>query len=421
MKIVFLLFLLTSLTLPFHFALNPAQGYDLILTRIMGIALLAATLILCLLKRRCAFPLLLQTVFLSSFLIVAGLSLFMTEHFLWGARKMIFFLTLVPFFFLTVYFVSERWNVQALIQKSIVWSGTLIAGVGLGQFLLQFLIGLDPALALWRSVSAFFLGESLGTAVITHNSWLVNVAGVNLFRVVAFFPDPHICAFYLGMLVPLAVGLFAKTGKSLYAWIALIILIADLLTFSRGGYIGLLFGLAVFLIVFFHQLRSWHKITIGVFVSVLFLVLLIPSNPVSQRMISSFDLGEGSNKERLINWQQAGDVIVQNPLVGVGLGGYISHIDPRANYRTPIYAHNLYLDIMAEMGVVGLFIWLSFLLSVLIAFFRQRNDFLMVAGAISVVIFMAHSFFETPLFSVHVFTLLMIIAGLSCQVKEKCL
>ncbi len=415
MKFLFTVFLITIFTLPLHFALNPAQGYDLMLTRVLGSVLFCGTLLYCLLRRQCSFQFSLQTFFLTSFLVVAALSLFLTEHPLWGARKILFFLTLVPFYFLTIYFVAKRQNVSMLIQKVIVWSGMLIASIGLVQFMLQFIIGLELTMVLWRDISALVLGKSLGAAVIMHNSWLVNVAGVDLFRVIAFFPDPHICAFFFGMIAPLAVGLSIKTGKSFYVWFALLMIIADLLTFSRGGYIGLIVGFSIFIIIYQKQLHVWHKIIGGIFVSVLCLSLIIPSNPVSDRLASSFDMTEGSNTERLANWAQAYDIIVAHPLRGVGLGGYISHVDPRADYRTPIYAHNLYLDIMAEMGVIGLLLWLSFLLTVVIIYFSQRTDPLMVASGISITVFMTHSFFETSLFSVHIFTLLMIIAGLSCH------
>jgi len=413
MQFLFTVFLIAIFTLPLHFALNPAQGYDLMLTRILGPVLFCCVLLYCLLKKKCSFQFSLQTFFLLGFLAVAALSLFLTERPLWGIRKFLFFLTLVPFYFLTIYFVTKRMKARIIIQKVIVWSGVLIASIGFVQFTLQFIIGLDQTMALWRYISALVLGKSLGAAVVVHNSWLVNVADVDLFRVIAFFPDPHICAFFLGMIAPLAVGLYLKTRNSFYIWSSLLIIAADLLTFSRGGYVGLIVGFSVFVVAYHRQLQLWHKILFGIFVSIFCLMMVIPGNPIQDRLTSSFDVTEGSNVERLENWAQARDIIAQYPLLGVGLGGYISHIDPRADYRTPIYAHNLYLDIMAETGIIGLLLWLSFLFTVLIAFFSLRKDPLMIAPGVSAIVFMAHSLFETPLFSVHIFSLLMIIAGLS--------
>lgn len=419
MKYLFVVFLISLFTLPLHFAINPVHGVDLMVTRLLGIILLGCVLLYCFLKKQCNLHFSLQTFFLISFIVIAGLSLFLTEQILWGARKFIFFLTLFPFYFLTLYFISQKRNARVRIQEVLVWSGAFIASIGLVQFLMQFVIGLERTMDVWREISTPFLGKSLGTAVIAHNSWLVNVAGVDLFRAIAFFPDPHIYAFFLGMIAPLAVGLYLKTGRSLFVWIAILIITVDLLTFSRGGYVGLIAGFSIFFLLSYMRLRLWHKITLGILLSVLFLIMIIPANPIADRLMSSFDTSEGSNSERLANWQQAYDIISTYPVVGVGIGGYISHIDPRADYRTPIYAHNLYLDIMAEMGVIGLFAWLSFLLATLITFFSARKDPLMIAGGASIVVFMAHSFFETPLFSVHIFTLLMILAGLSYYRKEK--
>ncbi len=121
---------------------------------------------------------------------------------------------------------------------------------------------------------------------------------------------------------------------------------------------------------------------------------------------------------RIETWKQSIDVIINNPL-GAGLGNYPLEIKPSADYREPIYSHNLYLDIAAETGIINalLFIWL--ITASILGFIKLgKNNKFCLAGAISLVIFFIHSIFETPLFSVHNLPLLLIIIALSTAKDE---
>jgi O-antigen ligase len=113
-------------------------------------------------------------------------------------------------------------------------------------------------------------------------------------------------------------------------------------------------------------------------------------------------------------WKSAWNIASENFLTGVGIGNYSLAIKPSAPYREPIYAHNLYLDIAAETGFVTMSIWLSLLLATGIAYLKKtKGDIFWSGGLIGLVIFSAHSLFETALFSVHVLPLLIIFISLS--------
>lgn len=134
--------------------------------------------------------------------------------------------------------------------------------------------------------------------------------------------------------------------------------------------------------------------------------------------MSSFDTQEGSNKARISNWQQALEVIKNHPL-GVGIGMYSLEIDPSAEYREPIYAHNLYLDIAAEFGIPAVIIF------VMLLFFAGKNFWqatrkqpFFAAGVASIAIFSVHSLVENPLYSVHVLPLILIIIALSTTLNQ---
>jgi len=131
-------------------------------------------------------------------------------------------------------------------------------------------------------------------------------------------------------------------------------------------------------------------------------------------------LNEGSNVGRLEMWQQAGTIGLNNFWSGMGLGNYSLEIDSDLDYRNPITAHNLYLDIFSEMGIFVLFIWLILILGTIGYLFQLIRDtkdnnikYLSISLIGSLVYFSIHSSFETAIYQPSVLALLVIILGLS--------
>ncbi len=155
------------------------------------------------------------------------------------------------------------------------------------------------------------------------------------------------------------------------------------------------------------------------------LTIIIP-NPVGKRLASSFDLSEGSNRGRVETWEKSWNVIEKNPVLGVGLGGYSLEIKPSANYREPIYSHNIYLDIAAETGILNSLVWIGIILTAIFSFLKKREKigdlkYIYIAMVAGLVAFSVHSFFETALFSARVLPLIIILLALSaldCKTKD---
>jgi O-antigen ligase len=197
-------------------------------------------------------------------------------------------------------------------------------------------------------------------------------------------------------------------------------LLADLLTFSRGGYLGIFIGAVVTFLFLFNKISKKHGVRILGFVIFLSSSLIIPG-PISERFFSSFNFKEGSNQGRIETWKKAGEVILNHPLFGVGIGNYPLEISATANYRDPIYAHSNYLDIAAETGLINLFLWLGFSGSLVFVFLARAQDVLFLSALLSVIIFSVHSLVETSIYSPVVLPLFLIIAGLSrlAKIDEK--
>ena len=409
-----LLYLLLAY-LPFQIALNPAEGFDLASIRVIVPLFFLTWLALGLKRKRLSFPESPVIGFLLIFLFLATFSIFFAQNLSWSLRKLAFIFSLAPLFFVIPTYLDNQQKIRAAL-KFLVYGSAAMAMVAIFQFLLQFAIGLDNAQTIWsKYLIAPFLGNTFSQAVISYPSWLVNISGKTYLRAFGLFPDPHMLAFYLGMTLPWAAALYFETRKKPFLVASFLILIADLLTFSRGGYLGLFGGLIISL-MFIGKIKIKH-ILIAASALILTAMMFLFS-PIGGRLISTFDVSEGSNLGRIAIWRQTFDIIANNPL-GVGIGNYSLAVNPIANYRDPIYAHSLYLDIASELGLISLLVWLLLIAGAVYGFYKKGlHDNLYLAGIVSLGIYSFHSLVENALFSIQVFTLLIIILAISaCQDK----
>lgn len=412
--------------LPLQFALHPSAGIDLASIRILAIGIFLGWSAQSLMEKRLVLPRPLPLFFLLYFLFWTTASFLWAENAAWALRKAAFLLSFFPLFF--VFFaVLHDPQPREKILRALVSGAALVALLSLLQFFAQFIFGVEKVFDFWvRTVLPFFLGPAFGEAVASYPSLLVNISGFTVMRASGFFPDPHMAAFFFGMTLPLALALaFRSTPTYRKYWLAGagILLLADLLTFSRGGYVGLVCGSTVFFL-FALSSRMDKKSILKIIIGVLIFVSGVIVSPVGTRFVSSFSQSDGSNIERLRLWQESVTFISEHPLLGVGLGNYPLAVKPTANYREPIYAHNLFLDIALETGLVGLFFFLVLLsLSLFSAWrkWRAEGDVFGLALLTALVVFITHSFFETPLFSVHILPLLLLLlaASLSPAVSRK--
>ncbi|MHB8596571.1 MAG: O-antigen ligase family protein [Ktedonobacteraceae bacterium] len=204
-------------------------------------------------------------------------------------------------------------------------------------------------------------------------------------RVYSTFGQPNPFAGYLNLPLSIAIALLLlgsnwKT-RILAASAVISIGYAEYLTQSRGGEIAL--SAAVIFIIFlgFPRLRA----LIGpIFIAALgivelFLAGVIPQhvlNPVykilglTQISFTSPSPADYSTAERLAHWIAGIHMFLDHPWLGVGIGNYP---DVYQNYYITIFvnslghAHNYYINIAAEMGAIGLTVFLLFLFALFLA------------------------------------------------------
>ena len=185
------------LFLPLNFALNPSATVDLPFVRVFILIISLFWLGVSLFKGKILFfSWGGASILLSWFIWSSGSFLWAIDP-SWTYRKALF---LINFCFLALILFSQE---RAILERSLkffLWGAIVISLVGILESFAQFFFQIETILQFWiQSVLPLFLGYNFSTAVGSYPSLLVNILGSTYLRATAFFPDPHIFSFYLGM------------------------------------------------------------------------------------------------------------------------------------------------------------------------------------------------------------------------------
>lgn len=400
-------FLLTILLLPFSFAIGPSAGVDLPVVRILFPLLGVWWLLHGLTFKHLVIDYRVRFWAWILLLFWCGLSLSWAIDQDRAMRKLLFLLMFTPAYMMAYDLWRSSFRVK--LMQAMVHGGTLLAFVGLGLWSLQFVIGIDATLQLLSKTTVpFFLGDAFAKVVLQYPSWLVNISGSTVLRTFGTLPDPHIFSLYLNLCLPFGVWLFLETKQTRYLFISTIILVASLLSFARAGYLALASAI-IFFLVHHPFVETIKRKPVLILLAIMIIgATFLTSNPLANRFYNSFNLKEGSSSGRLEMWHRAWQTSLDYPITGVGLGNFGRYIKPDAPPREPIYAHNLYLDFAAETGLASAIILFFIVIAPIISYWRTPSPFGKYL-ALTMVIFLVHALFETPVYSVHILPLLLIL------------
>lgn len=257
-------------------------------------------------------------------------------------------------------------------------------------------------------------------------------------RAVGTFSNPNIFAEYLEHMLPVAVALIFTVKKLskriLHIIISSAIIICLVLTFSRASYLG--FAAAIF-VLFVVKFAKYIPLAItAVIVSIPIALKTLPG-VILDRITSIGSLKDSSNAYRVDIWQGTVNMIKDFWITGVGFG-YWAYKNAFMEYAVratkPWHSHNLYLEIMAEIGVFGMlaFIWIVVMLfTSVISFSRKTKDrylsWVSVGLLCSVVSLLVHGVAEHVLYmpiSIIMFWMIIALAmctrNIGCDLVDKC-
>ncbi len=180
-------------------------------------------------------------------------------------------------------------------------------------------------------------------------------------RVVSTFENPNVFGEYLIMMMPIGIAIFllASGFKNKSALAVILVSAAGSLVFtwSRGAWLGLLFSLAIYLIVVNKRAISLYFIGIAA-------LPFLPSS-IIERFASIGDMTDTSTSYRVYIWEAVGGMISDYWLGGIGVGtGAFSKVYPSyalSGIEAAPHSHNLYFQIFLELGIFGFIAFLAVL------------------------------------------------------------
>jgi O-antigen ligase len=253
--------------------------------------------------------------------------------------------------------------------------------------------------AIWAIIVAGLFMTSISvyqnlTSTFTNNYWGfggVEYSGyVGGYRLTGPYLTPNPYAQVLAIIFILALDRAWHEMKLVLRIIAGVCALLSALTIiftdSRGGFANLVFTAFVFFLFNRPNFNSMLLVLVFSFIVMQFLpnnftnriMTLSQLNPFNQDTATLTDESfRGRTSENIAAWMMFTD----HPIFGVGLNNFSTNylqysreigLDPRREQRDPA---SLYLQLLAEQGVIGTSVFILFVVSMLIRLLRAQKDF----------------------------------------------
>jgi putative inorganic carbon (hco3(-)) transporter len=308
-------------------------------------------------------------------------------------------------------------HVIARLLTAMLFFGATVLAVTDRRSLLWVLGGMTASAAL---VGAHATLDYLSGA---HGAGFITTSGQLIGRATAGFGQPNQLGGFLVLLAPLAAAaaFMVRRGRTGFAVAALLAAFGVYASFSRGALIGLA-------IVPFVFLRGWRLWLAG---PLLVLIVLLSAPTAVRDRFATLSSSGAEVGTRTDIWRAALTIWEQHPVLGVGVGGFpLAYAAtpipgklflPNTVFQPPPHAHNLFLNILAEQGIIGFVVFLLVILIALRACVRlragpERFERILGTGLLAALLaFMVHNLFDVTLFDSvtgpYVFVLLGLVAA----------
>ncbi len=371
------------------------------------------------------------------------------QQFLNGFKVKNSFLNLPIVIFLYICLLSALWSrvplhsLHGLISKILEW------------FVIYFLV-LEFFTEKKHIIVALFVFLFSVTSVCVDSLAQFYITGKSFFCDSGFSGRATSC-FYTGndlggyLLFPLAlsysfltIGKESRIRKIIACVLFILIAWTTIVTFSRGAWLAVIFGGGIFLFLKNKKIFLLSAIALTVLASCLF--VFMPSSVEEKSRLSPEQILSTIGWRKNL-WIDSLKMVWDKPLLGHGPNTFMQTFQKKqyrrrgAGYATydPSFAHNCYVQMAAETGVLGLgcFLWIlwSFLKtifsSVLLGKEEDKDLSVLLFGIwIGCLIFLAHSFVDTHLYSLKLSSLFWVMVGISvsghkllsrhqiCDIKE---
>lgn len=256
---------------------------------------------------------------------------------------------------------------------------------------------------------------------------------IGLPRPTAAFPNCNLLGIYLTALTPLIFGLtffyFKGRNKLLMSFVSVLGLLGVYLSLSRGA------GLGIYLAILFLSIVNKKKILTLILVGILIIFPFVMPKNIKQwaREVNYNPLVFMCNQDRISIYNNTLNMIKHHPLIGVGVNTFSNNYgkykteqaEKYAHTPNTIYAHNAYLQMAGEIGLLGLLAFILFLFRIfglgLNASRKLSDEYLRIIAVsliASLIAFLTNALTETSLYHPRVVMIFWYLIGVSLSLKR---
>ena len=300
-------------------------------------------------------------------------------------------------------------SIPFALDRKIAWA----AFVDFAKVVVMFIVMVNVVRTRKRlqALLLLVLIASIVLSIAAINDYRLGILAANGKRILGviggLFENPNDLALHLVTFFPIVIGLGLGSrnpfGKILYFAASLILLAGIVVTFSRGGFLGLIVvvGALVWL------LGKTHRTTV-VIAAVLLITLFVVLAPGAYRERLS-TTKDDSAQARTAELKQSVYLSLRHPLFGVGMSNYVLYSDNE--HAT----HNAYTQVAAELGLAAAVVYILFLVAALkrahrVAEAAKKNShrwlfYLSIGLQASLIGYMVTSFFASVAYLWYVYYL----------------
>lgn len=257
----------------------------------------------------------------------------------------------------------------ASIFTSIYPTATGWALLRLLLYLCVFYLGLDAVSSRrWaKTVALTVVGLGAGLAVLglikyfggnLPDFWAQSGSGQERFLTATFFNHNHIAG-YLEMALAMGLGLLISgaLGRGIiWPFCLFLILVAQVLTMARGGWVSTVVALIFMTVAIFRKkkVRVRNLILVGLAALVLLTLGVIGSSNITERIETLDVVSQPHSEDRVYVWAASLQLIREHPWLGTGLGTFpwsFTKVRPPGLIFRYREAHNDYLDLITQLGL----------------------------------------------------------------------
>ena len=180
---------------------------------------------------------------------------------------------------------------------------------------------------------------------------VLEAGGTGRARWVGIFDGPGVFSVIFTVVLPFILMRlhkpFTTSTRLIFLFLSVMMCVAIYFIGSRGGLLASL-GI-VALHVALRQEGGVLQFKKWLFVIIPLCVIAIAAAP---DYLTDLDDDSGSAEHRVDMWAEGLEMVEQNPVFGIGRGNF-------KGYAGRMVAHNSAVEIMGELGVIGLFLWVS--------------------------------------------------------------